>query len=657
MSFSANVIRILIASPSDLHEERKAAIEAVYDWNAQHAEAESVVLLPVAWETHATPRSNIRPQEAINQQLVDKSDILVGMFWTRLGTSTGVAESGTVEEIERFVDAGKPALLYFSNKPVGPNSIDAKQNKRLIAFKEATCKNALVGSFESVEELRQIVSRHLLSEIRSLRLEAARGSATSASVASDKDSSTEHVDADDPSPSTPDDSWNRDTFQRAMFLAVHKKDEARIKLVDDAYRKTNDFSEPDNASAWQASIEWHRIAFGKGGHLRRLQKLAADNPGNEQTLYYLACAFALYDQHQPAADAFLSAMRVANTNEKKAQRAADAIRHLHKVGDTQRLESTLTELRKLVADAPMLEVILTEAMQGIVECEKDDAFATAILERYVDLNPDDHDARFRLAYRQSEGGNEPVALHHYYKIPYDERNAITWNNIGATTDQLDLPTKAVTAYNRAAMMGETLAMSNLGYKLMKVGFLDLAREQCSRALENPKPHANVGGLVTSLALAEVNEQTRQRDILDGVQNHVKFLQRLGKAATLEKAHGIAGAWQGPDCALKLDCGGDRITLEGEYEREQGLGLLALSSPITGGAIPTPKSKYSVSYSGRIRGHAVIGMVKRSGEGATLLSSSLSEQKMFMIVSEDGQEISVFETPDAKDPKTYILSRL
>jgi hypothetical protein len=36
------------------------------------------------------------------------------MFWTKLGTATGVAASGTVEEIDRFVAAGKPAMLYFS---------------------------------------------------------------------------------------------------------------------------------------------------------------------------------------------------------------------------------------------------------------------------------------------------------------------------------------------------------------------------------------------------------------------------------------------------------------------------------------------------------------------------------------------------------------
>ena len=82
------------------------------------------------WETHATPRAGIRPQEALNCLLVQGCDILVGMFWTKLGTDTGVAESGTVEEINQFVAAGKPAILYFSKRPIDPDKIDPRQHQR-----------------------------------------------------------------------------------------------------------------------------------------------------------------------------------------------------------------------------------------------------------------------------------------------------------------------------------------------------------------------------------------------------------------------------------------------------------------------------------------------------------------------------------------------
>ena len=46
---------------------------------------------------------------------------------------TGVAESGTVEEIDEFVCAGKPAMLYFSSRIIDPNRIDLKQLKKTAA--------------------------------------------------------------------------------------------------------------------------------------------------------------------------------------------------------------------------------------------------------------------------------------------------------------------------------------------------------------------------------------------------------------------------------------------------------------------------------------------------------------------------------------------
>ena len=51
MPSKADIYRVLIASPSDLPEEREIATRAVHEWNDQHAVAESVVLLPVKWET------------------------------------------------------------------------------------------------------------------------------------------------------------------------------------------------------------------------------------------------------------------------------------------------------------------------------------------------------------------------------------------------------------------------------------------------------------------------------------------------------------------------------------------------------------------------------------------------------------------------------
>jgi hypothetical protein len=166
MPFTAQTYRVLIASPSDLAEEREAATAAVNEWNALHSAAEGVVLLPVRWETHATPTTGVRPQAALNKQFVADADILVGMFWTRLGTSTGVADSGTLEEIDQFAAAGKPTMLYFSRRPIDPDKIDMKQHRKLHEFKKSTRATALTGEFNSIATLRDVLLRNLTETTR-----------------------------------------------------------------------------------------------------------------------------------------------------------------------------------------------------------------------------------------------------------------------------------------------------------------------------------------------------------------------------------------------------------------------------------------------------------------------------------------------------------
>lgn len=128
MAYDAKVFNVMIASPSDVTSEREETRGAIYQWNAVHSNSRKIVLLPVSWETHAFPELGETPQAIINKQVLDKCDLLVGIFWIRIGTSTQDYPSGTVEEIERHMNAGKPAMLYFSNTPFDdPKSSDPDQ--------------------------------------------------------------------------------------------------------------------------------------------------------------------------------------------------------------------------------------------------------------------------------------------------------------------------------------------------------------------------------------------------------------------------------------------------------------------------------------------------------------------------------------------------
>src|SRR5690606_15491050 len=136
MPRTSTILEILIASPSDVVEERRLLVAVFEEWNVAHGRSRGCVLQPVLWETHSTPEYGDRPQAIINRRLVDACDGLVGAFWTRLGTPTGDALSGTVEEINRIRDAKKPVMLYFSTREPVLESIDTQQLDALRAFRK-----------------------------------------------------------------------------------------------------------------------------------------------------------------------------------------------------------------------------------------------------------------------------------------------------------------------------------------------------------------------------------------------------------------------------------------------------------------------------------------------------------------------------------------
>ena len=154
------VLNVLISSPSDVLAERDAVEEAIQEWNANHHKSTGIMLHPVRWETHAYPALGDRPQGILNKQIVQSAHFLIGIFGTRLGTPTGVAPSGTIEEIEEIRESGKHVALYFSNAPT-PRSIDRAQLDALEAYQRSLQGQGVYFQYGSVEELRRLVINHL----------------------------------------------------------------------------------------------------------------------------------------------------------------------------------------------------------------------------------------------------------------------------------------------------------------------------------------------------------------------------------------------------------------------------------------------------------------------------------------------------------------
>jgi hypothetical protein len=90
---------------------------------------------------------------------------LIAIFWTRIGTPTGESASGTVEEINEHIGAGKPAMIYFSSAPVVPESVDSQQYSALREFRDDLKGRGLVESYSTLSEFHNKLSRQLAQTI------------------------------------------------------------------------------------------------------------------------------------------------------------------------------------------------------------------------------------------------------------------------------------------------------------------------------------------------------------------------------------------------------------------------------------------------------------------------------------------------------------
>jgi len=168
MAFDAKVYRVLIASPGDVDEERKAIPEIIQRWNDLNAEQSNVVLMPVKWETNSAPLMGDRPQGVINRQVVESCDMAIGVFWTRLGSPTGANISGSAEEIDWFIENGRPAMVYFSARPITPANINIEQYAALKKFEARMQKIGLTGSYTSLPDLKEMLLNQLTINLRDI---------------------------------------------------------------------------------------------------------------------------------------------------------------------------------------------------------------------------------------------------------------------------------------------------------------------------------------------------------------------------------------------------------------------------------------------------------------------------------------------------------
>jgi hypothetical protein len=166
------ILRVLVASPGDVEDERSVLEDVVEEINNLWSASFGLRLELVKWETHCYPGLGDDAQAVVNDQIGDDYEIFVGILWTRFGTPTKRAASGTIEEFMRAYARYKQhplqvrVMFYFKDTPIAPSLMKSADHASIFKFQESLGPEGLYFSFRTAREFETLLRMHLSKQLQ-----------------------------------------------------------------------------------------------------------------------------------------------------------------------------------------------------------------------------------------------------------------------------------------------------------------------------------------------------------------------------------------------------------------------------------------------------------------------------------------------------------
>lgn len=165
--------RILVASPSDVIEERETINSVIDELNSTYGSRNNLIIEIVKWESHSAPGISIsHTQDLIDDDFGSNYDLFLGVLWKKFGTKTINYDSGTEQEFrnahQRFIDDPNSLqiLFYFKMTAIPVDEIDIEQFSKIKNFKsELGSLNVFYWQYNTIEEFQRFLRIHIPKRI------------------------------------------------------------------------------------------------------------------------------------------------------------------------------------------------------------------------------------------------------------------------------------------------------------------------------------------------------------------------------------------------------------------------------------------------------------------------------------------------------------
>ncbi|MBI2612249.1 tetratricopeptide repeat protein [Candidatus Kaiserbacteria bacterium] len=334
-----------------------------------------------------------------------------------------------------------------------------------------------------------------------------------------------------------------DDWRTEMLIAYIEKDKPRLEK---AYKKILELNS-DSGSKKEDDITYLKYshALGNTDAITQLKQKLENTDIAYEVNVALGFCFFVSDDFDRANEYYSKAVELARDEDEKSGSTTNLSSSLYANGEKKKAVEVLIEgLFSIKDDRPKVKLYVELA--ELYEKQKDFEQRAFVLDKALELQPNDPDLLFKAAYAYSQGDYDEMSLLHYRNASkIDPENASVRNNLGVQYEKLGMPIKSTLNYKEAELLGENLASANLAYRLMDAGFTTEAEEKLNVAKNKEEVHPNVGAAISALSKKKDHEDDLEKQRTEKALLLRKFIlgfagSKFTKGTNLS---GVSGIWK------------------------------------------------------------------------------------------------------------------
>ena len=624
---------------------------------------------PLGFIPQSAERSEVESVSEKVRSLIDKSDVLVGIFTQRhpiyrqFNGRWGTAWGALSGKLTPAAWSAPPWVLQESGYAL-------KGNKALVLFRETDVEiPGLQGDLEyisfdprnptaALQRANEMITG-LIAKAGGIKVETVVQAEVVPAKGKEADMAQEPKTPE--KETGPDEGPTDDQTFRSKLLqlweAVAARDwETAERLYEEGLNWIH-AHDPGEEVFWKCFYQRRLFAEGKAEVLSNLRDLASEYKTEHLPLDFLGDCLKDLHEYDEAVKCYLSAASLAPPGARPSLEisAAETLREAKKPNESKKILLKLLDAD--YAQEPKSQFKILRHLYSLGK-ESDDKFASfAIAELALRQRPEEMSFRFSLAWDYEEGDQNHMSLYHYKIIcDQDEKNAGALNNLGIALANSNLPVLAAQSYKQSYKLGETLAGSNLARKYLDAGLSEeaIALLKEAQTKENCVPEV-------SRTLAAVHEKIQQDNkeeekIVAQAEEHRDFLLPFAIGYLSPAATNVHGHWSFPSGELELHLNGSELhgSREDRSSRDSPLAsLFGTPKSIT----RIEKTQFSGNVSGRTCKFNIEKTRTEEPSGWSLLGSpSDSKIEGYILFAEDGYSAEVTELKAGKPEKYYKISK-